>query len=471
MSTPRGRVTGYSSAPDESREEYMRHLSKSDIISIGFMMFSIFFGAGNLIFPPSLGQVAGTNLWPAMAGFLTTGVGLPLLGIIAIALVGGDYPAHIAKRVAPWFAALLLGLLYLSIGPLFAIPRTGAVSFEIGIRPFLSAEMVPLGQAIYTGVFFLLTYWLAHNPGKLIDRVGKMLTPALLLFLIVLFIRTFTSPLGPIQEPQGAYLSLPFVQGFQNGYLTMDLLASVAVGSIVVTTIQRSGITEPQIIGRACFIIGVIAVVLMALVYLSLAYLGATSTQTLGIVENGGIILTQASALLFGAAGQSVLALIIALACLTTSCGMLSAFASYFADVSKGRLTYEHLSRGGAIFGFAAANIGLTGLIQISIPFLVALYPIVIMLVLLTLLDRLGGGSPYVYRCSLAFTALLSVYGGLKEAGISWGWLDAILTRYLPLYGVSLGWLVPALFGAALGSIFAFACRRAPKSDKVPVKE
>lgn len=449
----------------------MRHLSKSDIISIGFMMFSIFFGAGNLIFPPSLGQVAGTNLWPAMAGFLTTGVGLPLLGIIAIALVGGDYPAHIAKRVAPWFAALLLGLLYLSIGPLFAIPRTGAVSFEIGIRPFLSAEMVPLGQAIYTGVFFLLTYWLAHNPGKLIDRVGKMLTPALLLFLIVLFIRTFTSPLGPIQEPQGAYLSLPFVQGFQNGYLTMDLLASVAVGSIVVTTIQRSGITEPQIIGRACFISGVIAVVLMALVYLSLAYLGATSTQALGIVENGGIILTQASALLFGAAGQSVLALIIALACLTTSCGMLSAFASYFADVSKGRLTYEQLSRGGAIFGFAAANIGLTGLIQISIPFLVALYPIVIMLVLLTLLDRLGGGSPYVYRYSLAFTALLSVYGGLKEAGISWGWLDAILTRYLPLYGANLGWLVPALFGAALGSIFAFACRRAPKSDKVPVKE
>ena len=209
----------------------------------------------------------------------------------------------------------------------------------------------------------------------------------------------------------------------------------------------------------------------MALVYLSLAYLGATSTQALGIVENGGIILTQASALLFGAAGQSVLALIIALACLTTSCGMLSAFASYFADVSKGRLTYEQLSRGGAIFGFAAANIGLTGLIQISIPFLVALYPIVIMLVLLTLLDRLGGGSPYVYRCSLAFTALLSVYGGLKEAGISWGWLDAILTRYLPLYGASLGWLVPAFFGAALGSIFAFACRRAPKSDKVPVKE
>ena len=449
----------------------MRHLSKTDIISIGFMMFSIFFGAGNLIFPPSLGQVAGTNLWPAMAGFLTTGVGLPLLGIIAIALVGGDYPTYIGQRVAPWFAALLLGLLYLSIGPLFAIPRTGAVSFEIGIRPFLADDAVIIGQTVYTGLFFILTYWLAHNPGKLIDRVGKILTPALLLFLVVLFIRTFTSPLGPMQEPQGAYLTFPFAEGFQNGYLTMDLLASVAVGAIVVTAIQRSGITEPQIIGRACFLSGVIAVVLMALVYLSLAYLGATSAQTLGIVENGGIILTKASALLFGAAGQSVLALIIILACLTTSCGMLTAFASYFTEVSGERLTYGQLTLGGAIFGFAAANIGLTGLIRISIPFLVALYPIVIVLVLLTLADRLGSAGPYVYRCSLIFTALFSIYGGLKEAGLSWSALDTLLTRYLPLYGASLGWLLPALIGAALGGVLTLVVHPSPAPQEGHVAE
>ncbi len=291
--------------------------------------------------------------------------------------------------------------------------------------------------------------------------------------MAVLFIRTFTSPLGPMQEPQGAYLTFPFAEGFQNGYLTMDLLASVAVGAIVVTAIQRSGITEPQIIGRACFLSGVIAVVLMALVYLSLAYLGATSAQTLGIVENGGIILTEASALLFGAAGQSVLALIIILACLTTSCGMLTAFASYFTEVSRERLTSGQLTLGGAIFGFAAANIGLTGLIRISIPFLVALYPIVIVLVLLTLADRLGSAGPYVYRCSLTFTALFSIYGGLKEAGLSWSALDTLLTRYLPLYGASLGWLLPALIGAALGGVLTLVVHPspAPQEGRVAEKE
>lgn len=451
----------------------MRHLSKADIVSIGFMMFSIFFGAGNLIFPPSLGQVAGTNLWTAMAGFLTTGVGLPLLGIIAIALVGGDYPTYIGQRVAPWFATLLLGLLYLSIGPLFAIPRTGAVSFEIGIRPFLAGDSAIIGQAVYTGLFFILTYWLAHNPGKLIDRVGKILTPALLLFLVLLFIRTFASPLGSIQAPQGAYLAFPFAEGFQNGYLTMDLLASVAVGAIVVTAIQRSGITEPRIIGRACFLSGVLAVALMALVYLSLAYLGATSTEMVGIAENGGIILTKTSAIFFGAAGQTILALIIMLACLTTSCGMLTAFASYFSDVSNGRLTYGQLTLGGAIFGFAAANIGLTGLIQISIPFLIALYPIVIVLVLLTLADRLGSAGPYVYRCSLACTALFSIYGGLKEAGFAWPTLDSLLTQYLPLYGVNLGWFLPALLGAALGGVLTFFAHPAsvPAESHIAEKE
>ena len=196
----------------------MKQMKKTEILSIGLMMFSVFFGAGNLIFPPSLGQSAGTNFVTAIIGFLLTGVGLPLLGIVAIATTGGDYPSFISRRVHPRFAALLLGLLYLAIGPLFAIPRTGAVSFEIGIRPFLAWDEVMAGQAIYTAIFFALTYWLSLSPGKIVDRVGKILTPALLAFLVILFVKSFVTPLGPILEPQGIYRSIPFAQGFQNGY-------------------------------------------------------------------------------------------------------------------------------------------------------------------------------------------------------------------------------------------------------------
>ena len=154
----------------------MKQLTKGELLSIGLMMFSIFFGAGNLIFPPALGQAAGLNVMPSMAGFLITGVGLPLLGIAAIAMQGGKYIEFISKMTRPAFATALLVILYLTIGPMFAVPRTGAVSFEIGIRPFLSQDGMTLGQAVYTALFFLATYYLALNPSKLIDRVGKMLT-------------------------------------------------------------------------------------------------------------------------------------------------------------------------------------------------------------------------------------------------------------------------------------------------------
>ena len=249
----------------------MNSFKKSELLTIGFMMFSIFFGAGNLIFPPALGQAAGTSTPLAMLGFLTTGVGLPLLGITAIALQGGRYLELINSRMYPWFATALLVVLYLCIGPVFAVPRTGAVSFEIGIRPFLQEDSLKIGQAVYTALFFGASYYLSLNPNKLIDRVGKMLTPVLLVVLAVLFAKAFLSPLGTILPPTGNYIDAPFTQGFQDGYQTMDLLASVAIGTLVVNAVRMRGVTDNRAIGRICLIAGLITVSLMACVYGSLA--------------------------------------------------------------------------------------------------------------------------------------------------------------------------------------------------------
>ena len=358
-------------------------------------------------------------------------------------------------RISRKATSCVLGLLYLTIGPLFAVPRTGAVSFEIGIRPFLEWEQVTMGQGIYTAIFFVLTCWLALNPSKLIDRVGKILTPALLVFLVVLFVKTFASPLGPIMEPQGIYLTAPFAQGFQNGYLTMDLLASLAVGTIVVQAIHARGVTDAQAVGRICFVSGLMAVVLMSLVYLSLSYLGATSASRLGLAENGAVILAKAAQVLFGTVGQMILASIIALACLTTSCGMVSAFSSHFYEAFNHRIAYSRLVILASVFGFAASNIGLTELIRVSVPFLVALYPIIIVMVLLTMVDRFFGGSPMVYRGSLLLTTIFGIVSGLKTAGIDISALDDVFSHYLPLYGDNLGWILPALLGAAAGGILS----------------
>lgn len=211
----------------------MGQMNKGDILAVGLMMFSIFFGAGNLIFPPALGQAAGNHALIAMVGFVVTGVGLPLMGITAIAMQGGKYVEFMNRRTYPWLASVLLLILYLAIGPVFAVPRTGAVSFEIGIRPFLSEDGLMPGQLAYTAVFFLLTGYLAMNPSKLMDRVGKFLTPALLLFLAILFLKSFWTPLGEVLDATGSYIETPFAQGFQDGYQTMDLLASLSIGTIV----------------------------------------------------------------------------------------------------------------------------------------------------------------------------------------------------------------------------------------------
>ena len=438
----------------------MNSFKKSELLTIGFMMFSIFFGAGNLIFPPALGQAAGTSTPLAMLGFLTTGVGLPLLGITAIALQGGRYIELINSRTYPWFATALLVVLYLCIGPVFAVPRTGAVSFEIGIRPFLQEDSLMVGQAVYTALFFGASYYLSLNPNKLIDRVGKLLTPVLLIVLAVLFIKAFATPLGTILPATGNYIDAPFTQGFQDGYQTMDLLASVAIGTLVVNAVRMRGVTDNRAIGRICLIAGLITVTLMACVYGSLAYLGATSAAVLGHSANGGQLLANAVSIFFSTAGNGLLAAIIILACLTTSCGMLSGGAWFFNQLLKKKVSYERLLLLFTFFSFAVSNVGLTQIIALAVPFLVTIYPLVIVFVILSLFDRMIGWRKGVYRWALNLTLIFALIDGLNAAGIHFHLLNQLLTAYLPFYSLTMGWVVPALCGTAIGLVLSFFQRR-----------
>ena len=426
-------------------------LKKKDLLTLGFMMFSIYFGAGNLIFPPALGQAAGDHTLLAMLGFMTTGIGLPLLGITAIALAGGEYVPLLRAKTWPMFATALLVILYLIIGPLFAMPRTGAVSFEIGIRPFLAEENLGLGQFIYTAIFFATSYYLALNPNKIIDRVGKMLTPALLIVLGILFVQAFHAPLGEVFAPTGSYIDAPFAQGFQDGYQTMDLLASIAIGALVANAVRLRGITDSHAIGAACLISGLITVTLMAIVYGSLAYIGATSASVLGHSENGGQILSGAVGIFFGSTGNLLLAVIIALACLTTCCGITSSAAMFFNKLLKGRISYERLLLFSILFSFAASNVGLTQIIALAVPFLVVIYPLVIVFVILSLFDRAIGWRKSIYQCAMALTLVFSLIDGLHAAGLSNAAMHAILVSYIPFYEVMMGWVCPAIVGTLIG--------------------
>ncbi|MBM7584971.1 LIVCS family branched-chain amino acid:cation transporter [Bacillus pakistanensis] len=437
-------------------------LSKGQVLTIGLMLFALFFGAGNMIFPPFLGQQAGENVWTGIIGFLITGVGLPLLGIIAIARTGGDLQT-LATRVSPTYGIIFSVIMYLAIGPLFGIPRTSTVAYEIGVIPFL-AEGTPkygLTLFIYTIIFFGVTMWLAMNPSKIVDRIGNVLTPALLIILIILVVKSILTPMGEAQAPQGDYIEGPFFKGFLEGYLTMDTIAALVFGIVVINAIKEKGVASRHSLTKVCITAGIIAAMLLALVYLSLSYIGATSGGAIGIKDNGGAILSASAAHLFGSLGTIILGLAITFACLTTSIGLVSACAQYFAKISP--VSYKLLVVILSIFSAIIANVGLTQLIAFSLPVLIIIYPLAIVLILLSFMHNWFNGYSTVYIGALIPTGIVSFVDGLKTAGLDVSFATDTLS-FLPFFNEGIGWLIPAIVGAIIGFILALILGESKKA-------
>ncbi|MBS4196416.1 branched-chain amino acid transport system II carrier protein [Lederbergia citri] len=434
----------------------------SEYIAIGVMLFALFFGAGNLIFPAQLGQQAGSDLWPAVAGFLITGVGLPLLGILAMGFSGSSNLQELASRVNPAYAIFFTCLLYLTIGPFFALPRTGTVAYEIGIAPFVNAGFHQGGLLIFTLLFFAVTLWFSLNPAKIVDNVGKILAPGLVILLTILLFAVVLHPMGAIQAPVGAYVSGAFVKGFLDGYNTMDAIASLVFGIIVVNAIRSIGITSKRGILGATVKSGLIAISILGAIYIGIAYMGATSTETLGITENGGPVLSNAASHYFGEFGLIMLAVLIILACLTTSIGLTTACAEYFQTLLP-RFNYKTLVIFFTTISFIFANFGLTNIITFSVPVLMFLYPLAIVLMILTFLSPLFHHKRIVYILTIAITFLISIFDGLKSLCESleidyFGWMVPIVSFYektLPLYNQGLGWLLPALLVVIITGVVA----------------
>lgn len=421
----------------------MKVLQRSDILALGFMTFALFLGAGNIIFPPSAGMAAGEHIGLAALGFLLTGVGLPLLTVVALARVGGGLPTLTAPigRVA---GSVLAVAVYLTIGPLFATPRTAVASFEVGIVPFTGDSKLAL--FIYTSAYFAAALFLAFNPGQLVDRVGKLITPVLIAALLTLGAAALFVPAGSIGVASGAYRDEPLVQGFLQGYLTMDALGALIFGIVIATAIRDRGIADSRLVTRYSIIAGLIAATGLSLVYLSLFYLGATSNELASGAQNGGQILTAYVQHTFGDSGILLLAMVMVLACLTTGVGLLTACGEFFSELLK--VPYRAVVVVLTVFSLIVSNQGLTQLISVSIPVLVGLYPLAIVLVVLSLLDRLWLSPSRVFVPAMAVTLVFGLADGLAAAGLT----EVVpeLFSQLPLAGQSLGWLVPVLLTVLL---------------------
>lgn len=419
-----------------------------DNLAVGFLLFALFLGAGNIIFPPLLGQQAGENFIPAIIGFLITGVGLPLMGIVAVAKNGGDLQ-QIASRIHPWFGIIFTSVVYLSIGPFFAIPRTGAVTYQIGIAPYLSNSDSWVPLFITSFIFFAICLYLAINPTKLVDRIGKVLTPALLIVILLLAIKSVITPLGDIQAAQGEYIHNAFSKGFIEGYLTMDVLASLVFGIVIVQSIQAKGIMDRAKQMSITIFAGVVAALGLAFVYISLSWIGVTSPTVTGYFEDGGSVIAASAKVLYGNAGNIFLSLVIILACVTTAVGLISANATFFTKLFP-KISYKTFAIVFTVFAFLVSNFGLAKLISITLPVLLFIYPIAIVLMFMVMMDKAWDRAPIVYALALIATAFVSLYDGISGAGFEIKWY-ANLVGALPLHDQSLGWLIPAIVGALIG--------------------
>ncbi|PKG55336.1 branched-chain amino acid transport system II carrier protein [Shewanella sp. Choline-02u-19] len=417
-------------------------MSIADTLGLGFMTFAFFLGAGNLIFPPLAGFLAGENMTLAMFGFLVTAVGLPLITLIAVAKANGK----IMSLLPPIAATALAVAIFIIIGPAFAAPRTGLVAFEVGFKPFLdNAEAtfmiagitLNVAQLLYTLMFFSISMVFALYPGKLLDNVGKVLTPILILLLVGLAASVIFLPGSPVAAAVGEYQTHPLTKGVLEGYNTMDTLASLIFGILIIDILRKKGITDPKAQTGYLIKAALIAAGGLAFVYIALFYLGATAGDLAAGAENGGVILTNYVTHEFGTTGLVLLSTVVTLACLTTAVGLISACSEFFNELLP-KISYRRFVVILSVICATIANVGLAQLISISIPVLMTVYPVAIALVAVTFLTERFAKPEAAHRIVLSVALFFGIIDGIKAAGV-----DVSAFNFMPLHTEGMAWLLP----------------------------
>ena len=331
---------------------------KNDFVVIGAALFAMFFGAGNLIFPPALGIMSGDKWFMMMVGFALTGVGLPILGILAVAKTDGSFEKF-AGKVSPKFAKVLGTVVVLAIGPLLAIPRTGATVYEIGIQPILG-DVSPL---LVSTIYFAITLFFVINPSSIIDKIGKILTPILLIVISTIIIKGIVSPIGTIVATD---LSGPLSTGFVNGYQTMDALASIVLGGLIVMSIKQKGYTSRKDQIKVASKAGVLAGAGLLFIYGGLLYLGATVSGTLPAdIRRTDLIITITNRIL-GSFGSIGMGFAVSAACLTTSIGLTAVVGSYFEELTYGKLKYRAIVIITTVFSTLMSVVGVDKIVSLA---------------------------------------------------------------------------------------------------------
>lgn len=422
----------------------------TDIIICGFALFAIFFGAGNLIFPPYLGVISGNNWGIANIAFLLSDPLLPILGVIVTALLGGQ-ATDLGKRVSKHFSMIIGAISIILIGPLFAVPRTGATTHEIFVQSFVPTAP----QWITSLIFFGLTLYIAIHSHTVIDAIGKYLTPILLFILLLVFIAAVVQPNASFQATTSAGL---FSQSFKEGYQTMDALGAALMAGVVISDLTRRGYTEKKEQHQMMFGVGIVSFILLALVYSSLTYAGATvSTIYDSTVQRPALLISLIEQLL-GSFGKVAMGIAVSFACLTTSVGLITTCGHYFSTLTNGKLEYKKIVVGSVVISFLLSLLGVDALLQLAVPVLSAIYPMVIALIFLSIFDRY-----IVYNWTYTGAVVGAFFIGGIQAIHLFSQMQggnflaelAAWTNTLPLHQFGFEWLVPAIIGSVVFTVIS----------------
>ncbi|MDK9866659.1 MULTISPECIES: branched-chain amino acid transport system II carrier protein [Staphylococcus] len=426
------------------------------ILISGLMLFSFFFGAGNLIFPPMLGYTAQENMWVSMTGFAITGILLPYLTVIVVAYMNGGVES-IGNKVHPIFGTIFAIFIYLSIGALYGIPRAANVAYEIGTNHVLPVHN-HFTLIVFSVIFFLIVYFIALYPNRIIDNLGKYLTPILILIIAILCILVIINPEGSIGQASGDYAQTPLVSGILEGYFTMDLVAALAFSVVIVQSFKMNGITDQKTLVKNVIKAGLISAILLLVIYFALAYVGATTTQA-GFKDGTGI-LTFNSLRVFGSFGNLLFGVIVILACLTTCVGLVNACAA-FAMKKLPKISYKIFVLIFSLLGFLVSTLGLELILQIAVPLLTFIYPTSIVLVLISLVSIfIPFEMKFAFIIPTIVTLIISVLQILNDFKLFQP-LNA-LYQVLPLSDIQLSWLIPFIVLLIIGLIIDFFLKNKP---------
>ena len=446
-----------------------KKLTFRQILAIASMLFGMFFGAGNLIFPVSMGQMAGRNMWQAAAGFLVTGVGMPLLAVAALGLSRERSLLELSCRVGRRYGLFFTCALYLTIGPFFAIPRCATVSYTVGIERVLpTGAWQGVALAVFSLAFFAVVLALSLRPGQILTWIGKVLNPLFLCVLAILLLRALTAPLGDPAaiEPTGAYATGAFFTGMLEGYNTVDALAALAFGIVVINVIRGLGVEQPGEVAKYTVRAGVFSSLLMALIYVLVTLMGAQSRGVFAVSSNGGEGLADIAQYYFGGAGAAILAVAVTLACLKTAVGLITSCSETFVKIFPNGPSYRVWVVLFCALSFLIANLGLEKITDYSLPVLMFLYPLAIVLILLTLAGRAFDNDRVVLRWSLTLTGVAAVFDLVRtlpeatQAALHLGAAVQWAEGWLPLGQYGFGWVCPALIGLAADGCTTCCARR-----------